>query len=571
MLEVEKLRQIVERERERFGVAGLSVAVVRDREVVLAEGFGYRDLERDLPATPETLFALASDSKAFTAALCATLVNEGLLDWDRPVREILPWFRLADPHATELVSIRDLLAHRTGIPRHDGLWYWGAAGPSQEEIVRRLRHLEPSTPLRQAWQYNNNCYTVAGYVAGVLAGSDWQTALRDRLITPLGMRRTSLGRAAAAATGDSATPYDRRSGDNMPVDTGREDDINSVGPAGGIWSNAVDMARWAMARLQVPQPDGTLLLSAEALRELHGPAIVKPRGNIELPGVHSLGYALAAEIVVHRGHLLVHHGGNTDGFCSDVYLAPDAGHAVVVLANADASGVRTALPLSILENLLGLDPQPWGERLAELAATARAGTEEAGAHRQARARRRPPTRPLDEFAGTYAHPAYDRFTVTVGDGRLIPEWHGLQGIELRHRDYDTYDLMLGPQLEDMPIPVVFRFGTEGVSGAEIALEPSVSPIFFEREPAVLAREQLERLTGTYLMGQQALFVSVADLALSVQIGGSPATGLIPVDESRFAVAGNSAMKVQFLLRDDEVHEVVVEPLGIFRPPADASC
>lgn len=565
MTDLEQLRQTVEQERERFGVAGLSVVVVKDREVLLAEGFGCRDLERDLPVTPETLFAIASDSKAFTAALCATFVDDGTLEWDKPVREVLPWFQLQDPHATELVSMRDLLAHRTGLPRHDAVWFWGAATPPQEEIVRRLRYLQPSAQLRQTWQYNNNAYTTAGYIAGLLAGSDWETALRDRVLDPLGMKRTTLGRLSAEATGDAAVPYDDRTGTNEPVALVGD---GSVGPAGGIWSNAEEMARWVLARLEVPLADGSLLLSRNALRELHAPAMVKPTGPMELPGVHSLGYGLAADVVSYRGHRLVHHGGNLHGFCSNVYLAPEAGHAVVVLANANASGVRTALPLAVLDQLLELEPEPWGQRLYDLMASIKGGTKEAGAHHRDSAAGRPPSRPLGDYAGTYSHPAYDVLKVSVDGDRLVPHWHGLETIELRHRDYDSWDLLLGSHYEDMPMPVVFRFGADGITGVEVGLEPAVDPILFVREPEQLTPAQLERLTGTFVMGPLSLAVTVVDGGLRAEVAGAAPVALRARDETHFLVDGSPGTRVEFVLADDaSVEQVVVHPMGVFRPPS----
>ncbi len=562
MTDVEQLRRTVERERARFSVAGLSVVVVQDREVVLAEGFGLRDIERDLPATPQTLFAIASDSKAFTAALCATFVDEGKLDWDKPVRDVLPWFQLQDPHATELVSVRDLLAHRTGVPRHDAVWFWGGPTPPQEEIVRRMRYLQPSAQLRQMWQYNNNCYTTAGYLAGVLAGTDWETALRERLFDPLGMKRTTLGPITAEATGDFAVPYDDRTGTNEPVPLIGD---GSVGPAGGIWSNAEEMSRWVLARLEVPLADGSLLLSKNALRELHAPAMVKPTGPLELPGIHSLGYALAADVISYRGHTLVHHGGNLHGFCSNVYLAPDSGHAVVVLANANASGIRSALPLAIFDELLGLEPEPWGQRLLDLTQTIKAGAKEANAHRSGTAAGRPPSRPLADYAGTYSHPAYDVLEVRVEGDRLVPQWHGLDGIELRHRDYDSWDLLLASHYEDMPTPVVFRFGVDGVDGVEVAIEPTVDPILFEREAPTLSAAQLDRLTGDYVMGPLKLALTVRDGALMAEIAGTKPVVLSARDETHFVVPTSSGTRIEFVLSGDKVEQVVVHPAGVFRP------
>ena len=560
------LRTLIEDERARFGVAGLSVVVVRDRELVLAEGFGHRDLEQDLPATPETLFAIASDSKAFTAALLATFVDEGRLAWDAPVRDVLPWFRMNDPHATELVSVRDLLAHRTGLPRHDALWFWGGAGPSSEEVVRRLRHLQPSAPLRQVWQYNNLCYTTAGYLAGVLDDSDWETALRSRVFDRLGMKRSTLGRLAAEATGDAAVPYEDSTGENVAVPLVGD---GSVGPAGGIWSNAQEMAAWVLARLEVPLSDGTSFLSASALRELHAPAMVKPPTPLDLPGMHSLGYGLAADVASYRGHRLVHHGGNLHGFCSDVYLAPEDGHAVVVLANAHASGIRTALPLLVLDRLLGLDPEPWGERLQELMGAYMGGIREASAHQATAAPGRPPSRPLAELAGRYTHPAYDVFEVRVEGDALVPVWHDLDSMSLRHHDRDAWDLLLGGHYEQTPMPFVFRSGYDGVVGVEIGLEPAVDPVFFVREPPELEPAELERLAGRYVMGPLDVVVRIVDGGLVAEVAGAKAVPLTARDATHFDVPGKAGTRLEFVLADDgSVRQLVVQPAGVFVPEGD---
>lgn len=556
------LRSLIEQERERFGVAGLSVVVVQNREVLMAEGFGHRDVEQQLPVTPQTLFAIASDSKHFTAALLATLVDEGKLEWDKPVRDVLPWFQLQDPRATEMVSVRDLLAHRTGLPRHDGLSMVGGAAPAHEDTVRRLRYLQPTAQPRQVWQYNNNCYTTAGYLAGLLSGSDWETALRERLLEPLGMKRTTLGRIAAEATGDFAVPYDDRSGKNEPVALVGD---GSVGPAGGIWSCAEEMAQWVLARLEVPLADGSLLLSSNALRELHAPAMVKPAGPMDLPGVHSMGYALAADVVSYRGHRLVHHGGNLHGFCSNVYLAPDAGHAVVVLANANASGIRSAVPLAVLDRLLGLEPEPWGARLLELTTAVKSGGQEADAHVRSAPAGRPPTRPLPDYVGCYEHPAYGELELRLEEGQLVPSWHELEHLILRHRDHDSWDLALTEEYADQWVPMVVRFDRGGVAGLEVGLEPTVDPIFFARRPPALTDEQLQLLTGRYEMGPLTLALTVRDGGLFAEIAGGKPIALAARDPLHFAVPGSPGTTVEIVLNNGAVEQVVIHPMGVFRP------
>jgi hypothetical protein len=430
-----------------------------------------------------------------------------------------------------------------------------------DEVARRLRYLQPSAPLRQVWQYNNLCYTTAGYLAGALAGSDWETALRERILDRLGMKRTTLGRTSAFATGDAATPYDDITGTNVAVPLIGD---GSVGPAGGIWCDAAEMASWVLARLEVPLPDGSLLLSGNALRELHAPAMVKPPGPMDLPGIQSMGYGLAADVQSYRGHRLVHHGGNLHGFCSDVYLAPEDGHAVVVLANAHGSGIRTALPLLVLDQLLGLEPEPWGERLFELMSAIKGGMHEAAAHHVAPAGGHPPTRPLQDFAGTYSHPAYDTFEIKVDGETLLPIWHDLTGLQLRHRDYDTWDLLLGGHYQDIAMSLVFRPDADGIAAMEVALEPAVDPILFTRDPRKLGTDELDRLVGRYEMGPLSAVVTAVDGGLVAEVAGGKPQALAAIDATHFRVSGSSGSRLEFVIGDDgRAAQIVVQPVGLF--------
>jgi hypothetical protein len=298
--------------------------------------------------------------------------------------------------------------------------------------------------------------------------------------------------------------------------------------------------------------------------------MVMPSSPLDLPGMHSLGYGLAASVASYRGHRLVHHGGNLHGFCSDVYLAPEAGHAVVVLANAHSSGIRTSLPLDILDRLLGLEPEPWGERLFELMGAFKGGMRAASEHSAASVAGEPPSRPLEELAGTYTHPAYGEFVVRFEGDALVPRWHGLDTIKLRHRDRDSWDLLLGSHYEDTAMPFVFRPAYDGIAGVDVALEPAVDPIFFVRQPPTLEKADLERLAGTYEMGPLKAIVTVVDGGLQASIANGKPVDLTPRDATHFEVPGQSGTRLEFVLADDgTVDKLVVQPAGVFRPAANA--
>ncbi|HMY76641.1 MAG TPA: serine hydrolase domain-containing protein, partial [Blastocatellia bacterium] len=176
---------------KKLDVPGMAIAIVKGKQVIYAKGFGYRDVEKQLPVTADTLFAIGSSTKAFTTFVLGTLVDEGKVEWDKPLRNYIPWFKLYDPAMTEHLSVRDTVTHRSGLPRHDLVWYNNFES-TREAFVRKLAYLEPSADLRQKWQYNNLMYLTAGYLTEVLTGQTWEDAVRTRVFNPLGFKRSNF-------------------------------------------------------------------------------------------------------------------------------------------------------------------------------------------------------------------------------------------------------------------------------------------------------------------------------------------------------------------------------------------
>ncbi|MGC2153430.1 MAG: serine hydrolase domain-containing protein, partial [Terriglobales bacterium] len=215
-------------------VPGAAIVIVKDGKVILSKGYGLRDVKNNLPVTEHTLFPIASITKSFTVATLGTLASEGKLDWDKPVREYLPDFRLYDDVLTARVTPRDLVTHRTGLPRHDSTWY--RSDLSRGEMYSRLRYLEPNRDLRQEFQYNNLMFMTAGYLAGKLAGSTWEDAVSARIFKPLGMTSSGFDFGASfKSSSDVAHPYrkdDNEVAHEAPIYPGDP----ALGPAGAIVS-----------------------------------------------------------------------------------------------------------------------------------------------------------------------------------------------------------------------------------------------------------------------------------------------------------------------------------------------
>jgi CubicO group peptidase (beta-lactamase class C family) len=555
VVDVAELRELVVTEQERFAVPGVAIAVVADGEVVLCEGFGLRDVENVEPVTADTHFPIASDTKAFTAALLCQLADRGALDLDEPVRNHIPWFEMKDPHATALVSARDLLAHRTGLPRHDLIWY-GETDATNESVARALRHLEPSRPLRQTWQYNNLCYMTAGYLTEVLTGRSWGEALQEQLLTPLGMRSTVLSPWDPSVK-EQAQPYKEVNGTNvLQVIPPR----NAAGPAGLVVSTAKDMSAWLLARLGARAE----VLTEGALAQLHGPAMVGGVGGSAFDERQPMGYALGCQVESYRGTRIVRHGGNLVGFSSDVTVVPGKGIGVAVFTNQHGTSLRDALPLMIIDRLLGLEPTPWGERYVELMRAGRKGAQDALAHKAARAAGTPSGRDLDDYTGESDHPAYGTLTITRDGDRLVPDFHGLGDLHrLDHRSRDAYDLFMVEF--DMPLPLTFTQDADGaVDGLNVGLEALVPPIRFERRLPTLDPALREAIIGTYVMGPHTLEVRARGEELLAAVPNAGQLSLVTAGGTRFTSPAMPAVSVEAVLADDgTVRQLVVEPIGVF--------
>jgi CubicO group peptidase (beta-lactamase class C family) len=550
------IRAIIEAERERFGVPGCAVVVAVDGEIELCEGFGRRDIAHDLPVTTSTLFPIGSSTKTFTAAVCASLVEAGQLEWDRPVRDYLPDFRMYDAVATDQLTIRDMLGHRSGLPRHDLYWYTAEPSMTRDELIHGLRDLAPSHGFREVWQYNNLLYTTSGHLAGRLHGSDFESAVRQRVLEPLGMKRTNFSVDDSQQDADFARPYLQRPADAdvTEIDFAR---LDLVGPAGNINSSAEEMGAWLLTLLGKGVDGKPPLLSDPTLRELRTPVAHLPQDSPLSVG-RSVGYCLGLLLEDYRGFRVSHHGGNIDGFSSQVSCIADEGLGVVVLTNRDGTAMRDALRYLIYDRVLGHAAEPHGETLLAKEQALRAGMHQAQEARKSSAKPLPCPRPVADYAGRYRHPAYGELLVIVDGESLSAGYRQLHG-PLEHRHLDVFDLVVSLGGQERRLPVHFTYTAEGdIDAALVPLEPSVPRISFSRVPPTehLTDELLNRLAGSYLLGPlRAQIKRRGEHELLVSIEGSEPTPLVPVHDLVFTLQGQ---RVEFT--DDGR---VLTPLGEF--------
>jgi CubicO group peptidase (beta-lactamase class C family) len=421
-----------------WDVPGMAVVVVAPDRVLWLKGYGRRDVDADRPVTPDTVFPLASCSKAFTTALAAMLVDEQKLGWDDPVRKYLPDFHLADPFADAAVTLRDLFTHRTGLASHDFLWYrapWPLA-----EIVRRAGRLPLEKPFRTTFQYQSVMYTAGGFAVAGAGGDSWEALVRRRIFEPLDMSSARCTTPTARQVPDRATPYRAdRDGKLRPVPWYVQAEPN---PAGSVHVSARDLAAWLRFQL-TGTAGGRRLVSPAALEETHTPQIVIPMNDAARtsnPDTTQLSYGLGWVVQDYRGHLLVSHGGVIDGFRAHITLLPRDGFAVAVLSNRHLTRMNFALSNNLVDRVLGLTPRDWNAYFQKVVRREEELKREA--RRKRDDERRPdqaPSGPLADYAGDYDHPAYGRARVTLEGGSLRWNWNSFRGGLTRHHG-DVFEL-----------------------------------------------------------------------------------------------------------------------------------
>ncbi|HEX5497634.1 MAG TPA: serine hydrolase [Thermomicrobiales bacterium] len=555
------LDTFIERAMADWRCPGMALAVAQDGAIVYQRGFGQRDRERDLPVTEQTLFAIGSCTKAFTTASLALLVDEGKLDWDAPARTYLPDFALRDRFASERISPRDLVTHRSGLPRHDALWYGSPL--SRDELVARLRHLQPNADFRTRWQYQNLMYLTAGYLAGRVAGMEWEAFVQQRLLDPLGMANANFSVDRSQAADDAALPYQDLHG---TVRRMAFRNLDAIAPAGSMNASIADMAAWLLLHLNRGKHDDERIISETQIAEMHAPQMVMPDdrrfAEVTLPT-----YALGWFVESYKGRAVVSHGGNIDGFSALVSLMPREGIGVVALTNLNGIPLPEIVASSVYDRLLGLPATPWNDRFLKLRDEVEAAGEQSKSKGEAdRVANTSPSHRLADYAGEYADPGYGALTIGHDGDALSLRYNAFAG-PLQHRHYDTFEFLW--EQEDERFPCTFATDAAGrVASVAIPFEPAVADIVFVRQPPAAMTEPafLDRFVGAYELMGVTLTVARKGAALWLSIPGQPDYELEPAHGTAFRLKGRGpefGIEFQTDERGDVAAALVTQPNAVF--------
>jgi len=435
----------VARVLKTFEVPGLSVAIVKDGKVVLAKGYGVRKLGEPTPVDENTLLAIGSNTKAFTSAALATLVDEGKISWDDPVYERLAGFRMYDPYVSHEMTIRDLLTHRSGMGLGEGdLLFWPHTTFTRAEIIYKLRFMKPASSFRSRFAYDNLLYMTAGQIIPAVTGKSWEDYVREKILRPLGMNTTNLSNADFKSGDDYAWPHSKVDGKLQPIEFVN---LDNAGPAGSINSSAAEMAKWVLLQLNHGKIPGReeRIFSERQSREMWSAQTILPIGAGASPLAAKrpkfAAYALGWGLSDYHGRKMVGHTGGVAGMVSRVMLVPEENLGVVILTNAEQGGAFDSILYHILDSYFGLAPTDWIE--AHKAAQEQAekqGAEIMKQQESGRAADSKPSLPLEKYAGVYTDPWYGPVTIRMEGGKLVFALdHTPKAVaDLQHWQFDTF-------------------------------------------------------------------------------------------------------------------------------------
>lgn len=436
----------VKKAMKEWSAPSVALSIVKDDQVIFAKGYGVRELGKLDPADERTLYAIGSSSKAFTVASLSMLVEEGKICWDDRAVDHLPGFQVHEPWVTRELRVRDLVTHRIGIERADFLW--GGTNLDREEVLHRIRYVEPVASFRYRYGYNNLMFLAAGKIVAAVSGKSWDDFAKEQIFAPLGMKMSNTSTLDLKNYHNVSTPHAYEEGKASPISWRN---IDNIAPAGSINSNAVEMAQWVRFQLGEGTYEGNKLLSPESVKEMHSPQTVipmekwlssmSPVNHQMVPESHFFTYGLGWFLQDYHGRKLVHHGGSIDGMRCLVGMIPEEKLGVVILTNINPTSLTEALMFRVFDVFLGIKGKDWStEMLAGAKALQEKYKERQKKIEKARAEGTRPSLTLEKYTGSYEHKAYGEVKVTLQEEKLFLKLGKYEG-ELAHWHYDTFKMI----------------------------------------------------------------------------------------------------------------------------------
>ena len=553
---------------------GFSVAVVEGTKVIYAKGFGYRDYENKVPADANTLFAIGSVTKAFTSTILGQLQEEGKLSLDdSPIRHI-PDLKFFNSDMNNSIIIKDLMSHRTGLPRHDYSWYL-FPGFDKDSLLKRIVFQEPFAGVRKQWRYNNFMFLAQGVIAEKVTGKSWEDNIRERFFKPLDMVRSNVSIDELRKSQNAALGYKLKKDSALTKMDYYH--IAGMSPAGSINSSVTEMSNWLITWINNGKFRGRQIIPENYLKEAISSQMVIGPGfpDKQFPDMHLSNYGYAWSISSYKGHYRVDHGGNIDGFSANAAFFPSDSIGIIVLANQDGSGVPYLVRNTIADRMLKVSKADWpGVFTARMTKAKQEEKEAAARFVSNRIKNTRPSHDLQAYAGKYSSPGYGDFQISLMNDSLFANFK-LMKFYLRHVHHDIFQPLevakTGIDTADRG-NLRFNFGTSDageIDLVKIKFEDALDPIEFKHKPDNIAVDKLTlaRYAGDFeLAGTPIKLYIKNDNTLFMFVEGQPEYELYATAPHKFSVKTLDGYKLEFIESEDKsIAEVVlIQPNGTYR-------
>jgi CubicO group peptidase (beta-lactamase class C family) len=430
---------------------GMAIAVVKDDKTVMAKGYGVRELGKPEKVDENTLFAIASNTKAFTTASLAILVDEKKIAWNDKVSKYLPDFQLYDPWVTNELTIRDIVSHRVGLDTFSGDLLWYDTTYSTDEMLRRVRFLKPVSSFRTRYGYQNLMYIAAGRIVEKVSGKPWAEFVRERILTPLGMNRTTT--SVRDMKDNFAMPHNGSGGTLRALPVGFLD--NAIG-AVRLNSSVNDLSKWIRLQLGRGTFEGKKIFSSDRSWEMWSPNTLQPvsqAASKDNPTRHFSAYGMGWGMYDYQGRKILNHSGGLDGMLSYTVLIPEENVGFVILTNNESPSFRIMMA-KIRDVFVNAPKRDYNEEVKTQ--TAKSKTDDEAEAKKIDAARVPNTKPtlaLANYAGTYTSQMYGDVTVSAENGKLVMRFGPAPNFvaDLSHWHYDTFQIHWRPSVNyDFP-------------------------------------------------------------------------------------------------------------------------
>ncbi|KAA3641384.1 MAG: serine hydrolase [Proteobacteria bacterium] len=543
---------------------GAGVAIIHKDKLVYVKGFGYRDYGNKLPVTKNTLFQIASNTKLFTAVAAGMLVEEGVFKWDEPIKNAVPELEFYNDDLNNHVTLRDMLGHKTGISRHDMIWF--QSDFNRKELFERTKYLEPSIPLRQDFIYNNLMYSAVGYSIELRTGKTWEDYVTEKILKPLDMNHTVFSIAEMQKTKDYGVPYDEKRDSTELYKIDIKEDGAGVGPAGSIITNLEDLSHWVIALMNEGNYKNKNVIPQSIIYETLKPGIAFRNTQLEEKGYAerlNSTYGMAREIEIYKGHVLTMHGGAMPGFHSQVIVLPydDIGIVTFSIGNQGARLGNTIIPYTLVDRLLDLEPTDWNERYLtdhlDRKELSKEGRSKAGFDL---VENTSPTHSLESYSGKFTNEAYGEIIIELKNDELFFNFRRTV-LPLSHYHFNRFDTIHDEDFGKWSLN--YNINPQGeISSATVSIDEGQITFIKKPDDSLSSLETLKQYVGKYEYAGSEIELKIKDGKL-IRIA-TPEEVLIPHKKNIFKLEKFADVQIEFVLKDKKVIAMQFKvPSGVY--------